>query len=188
MIEEFLLWLELINQSALQDLVATSQNLSNLIFLCYLITIRKSYLFGAAFLLCEIVNKINIIPTSLPLPLYGATFYCAYILTWIGIAGLHIRRTTNKNTLIACVIMLLFLLFMVGDSYFNAYIETTAWLYYENIIAVIHFAIIFSLYRDRFIFGRVGFIALHFCRLLRLNVYQFYFWYTIKNINQGEKK
>ena len=188
MIEEFLTWLQLLSQAVQQSQAITSQSLSNLIFLGYLLTIRKSYLFGVAFLLCEIVSFIDLIPTSLPQPLYGATFYCTIILTWISVAGLHIRRTTNKNTLIACVIMLLFLLFMVGDSYFNAYIETTAWLYYENIIAVIHFAIIFSLYRDRFIFERMGFVALHLCRLLRINVYQFYFWYTIKNINQGEKK
>ena len=188
MIEEFLSWLQLLSLAVQQSQVVTNQSLSNLIFLGYLLTIKKSYLFGAAFLLCDAIVMTGIIPASLPPPLYGATFYCTIILTWISVAGLHIRRTTNKNTLIACVIMLLFLLFMVGDSYFNAYIETTAWLYYENIIAVIHFTIIFSLYRDRFIFGRVGFVALHFCRLLRLNVYQFYFWYTIKNINQGEKK
>ena len=187
MIEEFLTWLQLTNLNALQNRQGLL-SLSDFVFAAYLLTIRKSYLFGMAFLCCQIIPIIDIIPTELPQPLYGATFYCTIILTWTIIAGLHVRRTTNKNTLIACVIMLLFLLFMVGDSYFNAYIETTAWLYYENIIAVIHFAIIFSLYRDKFIFGRVGFIALHFCRLLRLNVYQFYFWYTIKNINQGEKK
>tara|TARA_R100000750_G_C2347473_1_gene97684 strand:- start:33844 stop:34404 length:561 start_codon:yes stop_codon:yes gene_type:complete len=186
MIEEFLTWLQLINQQGLLSLAPTSQNLSNLIFLGYLISIRKSYLFGVAFLLCETLSFIDLIPSSLPPPIYGLTFYCAILLTWIAVAGLHIRQTTNKNTLMCCVIMILFLLFMAWDSYINAYIETVAWRYYENIIVLIHAAIIVSLYRDKFIFDRLVDELVRTCSIMRVNVYLVYFWYTVKKINQGK--
>lgn len=186
MIEEFLTWLQLINQQGLLSLAPTSQNLSNLIFLGYLISIRKSYLFGVAFLLCETLSFIDLIPSSLPPPIYGLTFYCAILLTWIAVAGLHIRQTTNKNTLMCCVIMILFLLFMAWDSYINAYIETVAWRYYENIIVLIHASIIVSLYRDKFILDRLVDEFMRTCSIMRVNVYLVYFWYTVKKINQGK--
>jgi len=185
MIEEFLTWLHLTNQSDLQNLLV-AQNQSNIIFAAYLITIRKSYLFGVAFLVCDITNKTGIVPTSLEIPIYGLTYYCAILLTWIAVAGLHIRQTTNKNTLICCVIMILFLLFMAWDSYINAYIETVAWRYYENIIVLIHAAIIVSLYRDKFIFDRLVDEFVRTCSIMRVNVYLVYFWYTVKKINQGK--
>ena len=186
MIEEFLLWLELLSQAVQQSQVVTNQNLSNLVFIAYLLTIRKSYLFGVAFLLSDSIVMIGVIPSSLSPPIFGMSFYCAYILTWIAVAGLHIRQTTNKNTLICCVIMILFLLFMAWDSYINAYIETVAWRYYENIIVLIHAAIIVSLYRDKFIFDRLVDEFMRTCSIMRVNVYLVYFWYTVKKINQGK--
>jgi len=186
MIEEFLTWLQLLSQAVQQSQAVTNQNLSNLIFLGYLISIRKSYLFGVAFLLCETLSFIDLIPSSLSPQIYGLTFYCAILLTWITVAGLHIRQTTNKNTLICCVIMILFLLFMAWDSYINAYIETVAWRYYENIIVLIHASIIISLYRDKFIFNRLVDEFMRTCSVMRVNVYLVYFWYTVKKINQGK--
>jgi len=186
MIEEFLIWVHLISQAVQLNLVVVNHNQSNLIFLGYLLTIRKSYLFGVAFLFSDLVTMMPIIPSPLPPPIYGLTFYCAILLTWITVAGLHIRQTTNKNTLICCVIMILFLLFMAWDSYINAYIETVAWRYYENIIVLIHAAIIVSLYRDKFIFDRLVDEFMRTCSIMRVNVYLVYFWYTVKKINQGK--
>lgn len=185
MIEDFLTWLQLTNLSALQNQQGLL-SLSDFVFAAYLLTVRKSYLFGMAFLCCQIIPVINLIPSSLPPPIYGLTFYCAILLTWIAVAGLHIRQTTNKNTLICCVIMILFLLFMAWDSYINAYIETVAWRYYENIIVLIHAAIIVSLYRDKFIFDRLVGELVRTCSIMRVNVYLVYFWYTVKKINQGK--
>jgi len=186
MIEEFLTWLQLLSLAVQQNQVVTNPNQSNFVFVAYLLTIRKSYLFGMAFLLSLVISIVNFIPSSLPPPIYGLTFYCAIILTWITVAGLHIRQTTNKNTLICCVIMILFLLFMAWDSYINAYIETVAWRYYENIIVLIHAAIIVSLYRDKFIFNRLVDEFMRTCSIMRVNVYLVYFWYTVKKINQGK--
>lgn len=188
MLEDFLTWLQLINQSALQNLVATNQTLSNLIFITYLLTIRKSYLFGMAFLLCEVATKINLIPVELPLPIYGLTFYCAILLTWLMVAGLHIAQTDNKNTLIACVIMILFLLLMAWDSYINAYTETFIWRYYANIIVCIHVCIIVSLYRNRFVFTGLVDKLSHLRAIFSFNVCYLYFWYTVKKINQGNTR
>ena len=186
MIEEFLTWLQLLSLAVQQSQVVTNQKLSNIVFIAYLFTIRKSYLFGMAFLLCDSLVMTCAIPSSLPPPIYGLTFYCAILLTWITVAGLHIRQTANKNTLICCVIMILFLLFMAWDSYINAYIETVAWRYYENIIVLIHASIIVSLYRDKFIFDRLVDELVRTCSVMRVNVYLVYFWYTVKKINQGK--
>ena len=187
MIEELLTWLQLINQNDLQNLlVARSQ--SNLIFIAYLLTIRKSYLFGAAFLLCESTAMISFVPVTLSPPIYGLVFYCAILLTWISVAGLHIRLTRNKNTLIACVIMLLFLLAMGVDSYINACNKTFIYIYYEDIVLCIHVCIIVSLYRSN---NAVNRLVREFNRLrciLCNNVYHSYFCYTVRNINSGKIK
>ncbi len=180
MIEEFLLWLGQLSQHDLQNrLVALSQ--SNVIFIAYIITVRKSYLFGMAFLLCQIISIINLTPTSLPHYLYGLIFYCAYLLTWLSVSSLHIRQTSNKNTLICCAIMILFLLTMAWDSYINAYTETFIWRNYENIILLIHVCIIISLYKPRAIIDGLVDKLVHAVNLLRNNYACLYFWYTIKN-------
>lgn len=186
MLEDFLTWVHLISQAVQQSRVVTSQSLSNLIFITYLLTIRKSYLFGMAFLLCDLVSKLNLVPMELEQPIYGLTFYCAMLLTWLMVAGLHIIQTDNRNTLIACVTMILFLLYMAWDSYINAYTETLVWRYYENIIVLIHAAIIVSLYRDKFILDRLVDEFVRVVGFIRLNVYRVYFWYTVKKINQGK--
>lgn len=174
MIEELLTWMQLLNQSDLQNRLL-AQNQSNLIFIAYIFTIRKSYLFGAAFLLCEAVTTTGFVPTTLSPPIYGLVFYCAILLTWISVAGLHIRLTQNKNTLTACAIMLLFLLVMAVDSYVNAYNQTFIYIYYEDIILCIHISIIVSLYRSN---DSVNRLVREFNRLrgvLCNNVYRSYF-------------
>jgi len=181
MIEEFLTWLQLLSQAVQQSQAVTNQNLSNLIFLGYLISIRKSYLFGVAFLLCETLSFVDLIPSSLPPPIYGLTFYCAILLTWIAVTGLHIRQATNKNTLICCAIMILFLLTMAWDSYINAYTETFIWRNYENIILLIHVCLIISLYKPRSIINSMVDKLACSISFMRNNYSFLYFWYTVKN-------
>ncbi len=185
MIEELLTWLHLTNLSALQNLLV-AQSQSNLIFIAYIVTIRKSYLFGAAFLLCDITSMIGIIPDSLPQPIYGLSFYCIALASWLSIAGIHIRLSNNKNTLLCCAIMILFLLLMAWDSYVNAYNQTFIWVHYEAIILCIHVSLIISLYNNRLIIdGLVGkFNGL--LSVLRSNVYLTYFCYTVRKTNQGK--
>jgi len=181
MIEDFLIWVELLSLAVQHSKVVTSQNLSNVIFIAYILTIRKSYLFGMAFLLCEIVVLIDFIPSRLSAPIYGLSFYCAYLISWLCIAGVHIRNTTNRNTLLCCAIMISFLLLMTWDSYINAYTETLTWRNYENIILFIHVCLIISLYKPRSIIDdMVDKLACAFS-FLRNNYAFLYFWYTIKN-------
>ena len=181
MIEEFLTWVQLISQAVQSQQVLVNQNQSNVIFIAYIVTIRKSYLFGVAFLFCEIMSKIDVIPSSTGHDIYGLTFYCAILLTWLSVASLHIRQTSNKNTLICCAIMILFLLTMAWDSYINAYTETFIWRNYENIILLIHVCIIISLYKPRAIIDGLVDKFINAVHLLRNNYACLYFWYTIKN-------
>lgn len=185
MIEELLTWVQLLSLAVQQSQVETSQKLSSFIFIAYLLSIRKSYLFGAAFLLSETVALTNFIPTTLTQPVFGLVFHCAILLTWISVAGLHIRLTQNKNTLIACAIMLLFLLVMAVDSYVNAYNQTFIYIYYEDIILCIHVGIIVSLYRSNDAIDRLVGKFSHLRDILRHNVYCSYFCYTVRKINQG---
>lgn len=189
MIEEVLTWLQLISHHATSQLSPlTTKNLSNLVFLGYLLSIRKSYRFGAAFLLCEIVSKINLLPDDLPLPIYGAAFYSIDLIVWLSIAGFHILKTDNNNTLTACATMIAFILLMCWDSYFNAYTETFVWRNYANIIVCIHLCIIVSLYWDRFVFAGLVDKFSDLRSVFRLDVYHSYFCYTVKNIYQGTKQ
>ena len=182
MIEEFLTWLQLVNHLAVNQInPLTTKSLSNLVFISYLLTIRKSYLFGAAFLLCECLSFINPLPQDLSLPIYGLTFYCAILLTWLSVAGLHIYRTNNKNTLTACATMILFLMAMAMDSYINACTETFIWRNYANIIVCIHVCIIVSLYWRGFIFTGLVDKLSNLLAIFRHNVSYLYFWYTVKN-------
>lgn len=181
MIEEFLTWVQLISQAVQSQQVLVNQSQSNVIFIAYIATIRKSYLFGVAFLFCEIMSKIDIIPSSTGHDIYGLVFYCATLLTWLSVASLHIRQTSNKNTLICCAIMILFLLTMAWDSYINAYTETFIWRNYENIILLIHVCIIISLYKPRAIIDGLVDKFINAVNLLRNNYACLYFWYTIKN-------
>lgn len=181
MIEDFLTWLQLISQAVINQKILTAKSQSSFLFIAYLLTIRKSYLFGAAFLVCEVVSKVDLIPLELTQAQFGLVFYCEILLTWIIISSLHITRTTNKDTLTACVIMILFLLIMAMDSYINAHTETFIWRNYENIILCIHVCIILSLYQSRAIIDRMVDKLHHFVSMLRNNYACSYFWYTVKN-------
>ncbi|HBF46193.1 MAG TPA: hypothetical protein DDW91_06835 [Shewanella frigidimarina] len=187
MIEDFLTWVQLLSLAVQQNQAVTSPSQSNFIFIAYLITLRKSYLFGAAFLFCETVGMLDIIPQSLSTPIYGLTFCCATLLSWLSVAGLHIYKTDNKDTLTACVIMILLLLIMAMDSYVNAYNETLIWRNYENIILCIHVCIILSLYQSRTIIDSMVDKFHHFVNMLRNNYACSYFWYTVKN-RQKQKR
>lgn len=186
MIEDFLIWVELLSLAVQHSKVVTSQNLSNVIFIAYILTIRKSYLFGVAFLLCEIVVLTDFIPARLSPPTYGLSFYCAYLVAWLSIAGIHIRLSNNKNTLLCCAIMVLFLLLMAWDSYVNAYNQTFIWVHYEAIILCIHVSLIVSLYNNRLIIdGLVGKLN-SLLSFFGSNVHIAYFCYTVRKTNQGK--
>lgn len=185
MIEELLSWLQLTNLSDLQDPLL-ARSLSNVIFIAYIVTMRKSYLFGAAFLLSESMSVIEIIPIELTGEIYGLAYYCIIVVAWLSIAGIHIRLSNNKNTLLCCAIMILFLLLMAWDSYVNAYNQTFIWVHYEAIILCIHVSLIVSLYNNRLIIdGLVGKLNSLFS-ILRSNVYLTYFCYTVRKTNQGK--
>ena len=186
MIEEFLTWLHLLNLVAHQNQVLTSQSLSNVIFIAYIVTIRKSYLFGAAFLLCELVTMTGFIPENLDAPIYGLSYYCVILSAWLSIAGIHIRLSRNKNTLICCAIMIAFLLLMAWDSYINAYNQTFIWSHYEDFILCIHGGIIISLYSNRFIIDRLVGELSNLLSLWRFNVTRAHFCYTVRKSNQGK--
>lgn len=194
MIEEFLTWVQLVNLTAAEVMIRTAKNQSNLVLVLYLVTMRKSYLFGMAFLLAEIHGMTDFfflldipeLKTHENLPIYLMLYNCATLLTWLVVAGLHIYKTNNKNTLIACVIMILFLLAMATDSYINAYTETFIWRNYANIIVCIHVCIIVSLYWHRFIFAGLVDKLGDLYGIFRHNVAYSYFWYTVKKINQGK--
>lgn len=186
MIEELITWLQLLSQAVQQNQAVTNQSLSNVIFIAYIVTIRKSYLFGAAFLLCQVTAIVDLVPSSLPQPIYGLSFYCASLASWLCVAGVHIRNTTNRNTLLCCAIMISFLLLMAWDSYVNAYNQTFIWVHYEAIILCIHVSLIISLYNNRLIIdGLVGKLN-RLLSIFRSNVHIAYFCYTVRKTNQGK--
>lgn len=187
MIEDLLIWVALVNPQDLNSLTKinplTTKSLSTLTFILYLLSIKKSYLFGAAFLLCEVLVICGIVPTELEAPIYGLSFYSVYIVAWLSISSIHILGTRNKNTLLSCVTMIIFLLIMAWDSYINAYTETFIYEYYEVFVVCLHCCIIASLYWYRFIFnGVVGDIKRIFS-VFRYNVCYLYIWYTVRKID-----
>jgi len=186
MIEEFLLWVQLLSQAVQSQQVLINQSQSDVIFIAYIVTIRKSYLFGAAFLLSLIVSISNIVPTSLPFEVFGVVFYSLSLLSWCAISYFHITRTDNKNTLICCAIMIAFLLLMAWDSYVNAYNQTFIWSHYEDFILCIHVGIIISLYSNRFIIDRLVGEFGNLLGLWRFNVTRAHFCYTVRKSNQGK--
>lgn len=190
MIEEFLSWVQLISHHANQiQQILTAKSQSNFILLAYIATLNRSYIFCAAFVFSEITTKTNVFSLAPTLnaestlddfAYHGAFIYLAICLTWTVAASLHIHRTTNKNTLIACGTMILFILIMATDSYINADTETFIWRNYENIILCIHVCIILSLYNTRAIFNGLVDKLLDLVRMLRNNYAFSYFWYTVQ--------
>jgi len=146
MLWELLEWLQLINQSALPQLVARNQN--NIVFILYLLSFKKSWRFAVAFLLCEVVANTNFMGlfNGLIGKIYGVMFYLAICLTWCIAIGSLVKINGNKRLALSCSIMILFLLLMALDSWINANIETFIYSNYETIIVCIHVGIVVSLY------------------------------------------
>ena len=145
MIQDFLGWLHLLNQN---DPVAQARNASNIIFLVYIVTFKRSWLFFMAFLFCNLLTDSNFLGVfdDLPMPLYGLSFYVTICFVWCVTVKSHINHTRNKSLALSCIIMISFLLLMAWDSYYNAEIETFIYSSYEVIIVCIHICIILSLY------------------------------------------
>ena len=171
MLEDLLTWLQLINQSAPQSpLVAINQ--SNVIFIAYLLTFKRSWYFAAAFLLCESLSRLNFFTLfdSLSPTNYGIAFYLAICLAWSMAISSQIKPNMNKGLSFYCNIMILFLLFMAWDSWTNATIETYAYENYANIIVCIHACIIASLYKPTAIIDAMVYKFRNTCCYL-LNTY-----------------
>lgn len=191
MIEELLTWVQLASHHANQiQQILTAKSQSNFVLLAYIATLNRSYILCTAFVFSEVVTNTNVFSLAPSLTAestlddyayHGAFMYLAICLTWTVVASLHIHRTTNKNTLIACGTMILFILAMATDSYINADTETFIWRNYEDIILCIHVLIIVSLYNTRAIFnGLVGKLR-DIISVLRNNYACSYFWYTVQN-------
>ena len=151
MLYEILEWLQLINQSALQNQLQQNQLASNLILLLYVLTMRRSQLFAVAFLLCECLTKSNFLGAfdGLSHERYGMAFYLTLALVWSVTIKSHINHTKNASLAFWCSTMILFLLYMAWDSLINATIQTYAYTNYESIVVFIHVCIVLSLYKPR---------------------------------------
>lgn len=147
MIQDLLQWLELANLSAAVE----AKSVSNIIFLMYIVTIRKSYSFCVAFLFCDIIYTVNFFGLfdHLSLASYGLSFFLTYVFIWLVTLKSQVNHTKNPTLAFWCSIMISFCLFMAWDSYYNADIETFAYTHYATIIMLIHGGIILSLYDIR---------------------------------------
>lgn len=156
MIWDLLEWLHLTNQSALQAVVVARKP-SNLIFILYLLSFKKSWHFAMAFLLCNIITSANFfgLLNNLEYREYGTLFYLAISLTWSLAVSSQIKPKMNKSLAFWCSIMMLFLLLMAWDSWHNYDTETYIYRHYENVIVCIHACIILSLYKPRAIINRM---------------------------------
>lgn len=148
MLEGILTWLQLLAPSDLLNLRLV-QSQSNLVFVMYLVTFKRSWHFAMAFIFCELLAMFDLFGlfSELDHKWYGVIFYIAICLTWSMVIVSQIKRTNNNGLAFACSIMILFLMFMAWDSWANADIETYAYKNYANIIVCIHACIIASLYK-----------------------------------------
>lgn len=184
MIWDLLEWLHLTNQSALQAVVVARKP-SNLIFILYLLSFKKSWHFAMAFLLCNILTSANFfgLLNNLEYREYGTLFYLAISLTWSLAVSSQIKPKMNKSLAFWCSIMMLFLLLMAWDSWHNYDTETYIYNNYESIIMCIHLGIVLSFYRPS---AAISLLADFFrrCRdrLLRNYTVQF-ICYTVKNFH-----
>ena len=171
MLEDLLTWLQLLAQSDLLSLRVT-RNQSDVVFIAYLLTFKRSWHFAMAFLLCESLSTLNFFTlfNSLSPTNYGIAFYLAICLTWSMAISSQIKPNMNKGLSFYCSIMILFLLFMAWDSWTNATIETYAYENYANIIVCIHACIIASLYKPTAIIDSLVYKFCNTCCYL-LNTY-----------------
>ena len=151
MLYEILEWLHLTNQLDHQKILVLNQRPSDLIILLYIISFKRSWLFAAAFLLCNALTATNFLGAfdGLSHDRYGMAFYLTLALVWSVTIKSHINHTKNAALAFWCSTMILLLLYMAWDSLINATIQTYAYTNYESIVVFIHVCIVLSLYKPR---------------------------------------
>ena len=168
MIWDLLSWLQLQN---LQFQINPSQNASNFLILAYALTYSRSWLFAAAFLICEVLGYANFFGFGswIPSHLYGSTYFLALTLVWAVTVNSHVNYIKNKALAFWCCIMIATLIGMAIDRAIYPYDKTYAYDHYESIVVLIHCCIILSIYKPKALvrnlvfelrsFGRVIFSA-----------------------------
>ena len=166
MIQDLLQWAELANLNA----AVAAKLESNLIFLAYLLSFKRSNKFFLAFLLSEIVYTVNFFGAldGVSNQVYGLSFFICYTAIWSVTIKSQVNHIKNPSLAFWCSIMISFCLFMAWDSYYNADIETFAYTHYASIIMLIHGGIILSLYDIRRIFDSLARKLCNFVANLRL--------------------
>lgn len=152
MIWEILEWVLQLNQTYLKSLTAIKSNqASNFVLICYMLSFKRSYAFAMAFLLCEILAGVEFFGVfhSVGKAVGNVLFFIALFLTWSLAISSQIKPKMNKSLAAWCCIMISFLIYMAIDRAFNPYDKTYIYRYYENVIVCIHACIILSLYKPR---------------------------------------
>lgn len=152
MIWDLLEWVLQLNQTYLKSLTAIKSNqASNFVLACYMLSFKRSYAFAMAFLLCEILANLEFFGAFQPLGkvVGNVLTFLALCLTWSLSIKSQIKPRTNKSLAAWCCIMVSFLLYMAIDRVLNPYDKTYIYRHYENVIVCIHACIILSLYKPR---------------------------------------
>ncbi len=171
MIESVLQWAHLANLTE----VAVLNVSSNVFLLIYLVTYRKSYLMGTAFIIMEIFHLTNGFYALIPFAenpdkvytlfnslqatgqqLHGSLWFLGLALIFSQFAIIQFKNNNGKSIRFWCGTMILFILLMAWDSFVNANIETYIWRNYENIVLCIHIGIALSFYRPRTVINNLA--------------------------------
>lgn len=123
------------------NLVITNENVSNFIFICYLILTIKDSRFLVAFFISELYGSIAIFDH-----LTQPAFYLGYSIIYCALYWCIIDRLKLK-TILSVGFALTFYLWMSADAYFYGETETFTYNYYIYFEMVIHIYIISSLIR-----------------------------------------
>lgn len=181
MLWELMSWLQLANQTA-QSQQVLSLNLSNLVFIIYLCSFKRSWHFASAFFICESLSYFDFFGTlnALPFDVYQLLFYLIMASVWAACIKERARQSNSKSLQAWCCIMITFLILMALDGFFNTYDETYIYTHYESIILCIHVCIVLSLYKPTAIINSMVDKFRNLTRVL-LHNYNFYVvWYTFK--------
>ena len=144
-IEVYILWAELLSQNdkhnmtILTNLTSQSSNLSNLLFVCYVIIslMVKDGRYIAAFILCELFSDTYMYNSNC-----GWEIFFGYAIMY---SVLYWSCRDNPRLSIACATMVIFETVMVLDARFYSDVETVLYVNYEYIVTFIHLCIINSL-------------------------------------------
>lgn len=181
MIWELLQWLHLANLTV-QNQQVLNLNLSNLIFIIYLCSFKRSWHFAMAFFICEVlhVNDYYGALDGLAFDVYQLLFYLIMASVWAACIKERARQSNSKSLQAWCCIMITFLILMALDGFFNTYDETYIYTHYESIILCIHVCIVLSLYKPTAIIDALVGKLRNLTRVLLHNYNFDVVWYTFK--------